>query len=118
MFFFPIFSCCSKSGYQAQEDSTKSNYKTNRKIKNLGILLHVGKPLEPIRKISQFKRKKLKICPNPPKILPISQLFSLKYDNFFGNFSKKSLEILLGIFLMKNNEFSSPNFFIKEITGN
>jgi hypothetical protein len=59
MFFLPIFSCCSKSGYQQpQEDSAKSNYKTNRKIKNLGILLHVGKPLEPIRKILQFKRQK------------------------------------------------------------
>jgi hypothetical protein len=27
-FFFPIFSCCSKSGDQPQEDLAKSGYKT------------------------------------------------------------------------------------------
>jgi hypothetical protein len=42
-FFFP---CCTKSG--DQEGLSKFGYKTNREGKNLGILLHVGEPLEPI----------------------------------------------------------------------
>ncbi len=41
--FFSQFS--PKSGDRPQEDSAKSGYKTNLKIQNLGILLHVGKPL-------------------------------------------------------------------------
>ncbi len=31
-----------------QEGLSKFGYKTNREGKNLGILLHVGEPLEPI----------------------------------------------------------------------
>jgi hypothetical protein len=39
--------------------------------------LHVGKPLDPISEIllakcDDFKRRKLEICPNPPKIWAIS----------------------------------------------
>jgi hypothetical protein len=38
-FFFQKFSCCSKSGNEAQDDLAKSSYKTNRQTENLGILL-------------------------------------------------------------------------------
>jgi hypothetical protein len=48
-FFFSILSCCFKSDDQPQEDLAKSGYKTNRDLTNLGILLHVGELLEPIR---------------------------------------------------------------------
>jgi len=44
--FFLFFSCCTKSG--DQQGLSKFGYKTNREGKNLGILLHVGEPLEPI----------------------------------------------------------------------
>jgi hypothetical protein len=47
-FFLSIFSCCTKSDDQSQEDLAKSSYTTNRGIENLGILLHVGKPLQSI----------------------------------------------------------------------
>jgi len=43
-FFFPIFSCCFKSGDQPQEDLAKSGYKTNREAENLGIQSRVEKP--------------------------------------------------------------------------
>jgi hypothetical protein len=46
--FISIFSCFTKSGDQPQEDLTKFSYKTNKEMENLGILFHVGKPLEPI----------------------------------------------------------------------
>jgi len=47
--FFPsIFSCCSKSGEQAQEDLAKSGYNINREVENLGILFRAREPLEPI----------------------------------------------------------------------
>ncbi len=49
VFFFSIFSCCFKSDDQPQEDLAKSGYQTNRDLTNLGILFHVGEPLEPIR---------------------------------------------------------------------
>jgi hypothetical protein len=45
-FFFLIFSCCTKSG--DQKGLSKFGYKTNREGKDLGILLDVGEPLEPI----------------------------------------------------------------------
>jgi hypothetical protein len=45
-FFFSTFSCCSKSSDQPQEDLAKSDYRTNREIKNLGILEHVKEPLK------------------------------------------------------------------------
>ncbi len=41
--FFSIFSCCSESGNQPQEDLAKSSSKTNAEIQNLAILLHVAK---------------------------------------------------------------------------
>ncbi len=47
-FFFSIFSCRIKIGYQPQEDLVRSGYKTNKEIKFMAILLHVGKPTEPI----------------------------------------------------------------------
>lgn len=47
-FFLSIFSCCAKSGDRPQEDLAKSCYKTDREVENLGIPLHVGKPLDPI----------------------------------------------------------------------
>jgi hypothetical protein len=47
--FFPsIFSCCSKSGEQPQEDLAKSGYNINREVENLGILFRAREPLEPI----------------------------------------------------------------------
>ncbi len=46
-FFFPIFSCCSKSGDQPQGNLAKSGYRENRQVKNPGILGHVGEPPEP-----------------------------------------------------------------------
>jgi hypothetical protein len=53
------------------------------KEKNLGILLHVGEPLEPISWIWIFKKRKLEISQNPPKILTISHFFSLKCGHFW-----------------------------------
>jgi len=47
LFFFPIFSCCSKSGDQPQGNLAKSGYRANRQVKNPGILGHVGEPTEP-----------------------------------------------------------------------
>jgi hypothetical protein len=37
-----------KSSDQPQEDLTTFIYKTNKEMEILGILFHVGKPLEPI----------------------------------------------------------------------
>jgi hypothetical protein len=37
-----------KNDDQPQEDLTKYSYKTNKEIENLGVLLHVGDPLETI----------------------------------------------------------------------
>jgi hypothetical protein len=50
MFSFSIFSCCSKK-WQSTTRTFSQIWLQNRykKIKNLGILLHVGKPLEPIK---------------------------------------------------------------------
>ncbi len=70
VFLFPFFSCCIKSGHQPQEDLASSSYKTN---KVLGILLHVGEPLEPINQIWRFQKKKAKNLPkSSQKILVIS----------------------------------------------
>jgi hypothetical protein len=70
-FIFAIFSRCTKSDDQPQEDLAKYGYKTNREIENLRIILHVDKLLKPISYIWQ-KKKARKICPNPTKILAIS----------------------------------------------
>jgi hypothetical protein len=65
VFLFSFFSCCIKSGHQPQEDLARSGYKIN---KVLGTLLYVGEPLRNLlTKYGDFKRKKLEICPNPPK---------------------------------------------------
>jgi hypothetical protein len=44
IFFFFIFSCCSKSGDQPEKDLAKSGYNTNKEIENLGIIFRVGTP--------------------------------------------------------------------------
>jgi hypothetical protein len=77
------------------------NYKTNREVENLRILLHVGQPIEPINKIWQLqKERKLEICPNPPKVLTFAKLFSLNCDDFLGNFPNSSLSAYcLGLFI-------------------
>jgi hypothetical protein len=46
--FFAIFPCRIKTGDQPQEDLVRSGYKTNKDVKIMAILLHVGKPIEPI----------------------------------------------------------------------
>ncbi len=46
--FFSIFSCRIKTGDQPQEDLVRSGYKTNKEVKIMAILLHVGEPIEPI----------------------------------------------------------------------
>jgi hypothetical protein len=60
--FFAIFSCCTKSDNQPQEDLAKYGYKTDREIENLRIILHVDKLLKPITYIWQKK-----IARNLPK---------------------------------------------------
>jgi hypothetical protein len=35
-----------ESGDQPQEDLARFNYKTNRQVKKLGILLHIDQPLK------------------------------------------------------------------------
>jgi hypothetical protein len=45
--FFSIFSHCFKSCDWPKEDLSKSDYKTNKEVENLGILLNIGKPLKP-----------------------------------------------------------------------
>jgi hypothetical protein len=47
-FFFSIFSCRIKTGNEPQQDLVRSDYKTNKEVKIMAILLHVGKPIEPI----------------------------------------------------------------------
>jgi len=37
-----------KTGNQPQDDIVRSDYKTNKEVKIMAILLHVGKPIEPI----------------------------------------------------------------------
>jgi hypothetical protein len=49
-YIFSIFSCCPPKVVMTHKavDLAKSGYKTNKEVEYLGILLHVGKPLEPI----------------------------------------------------------------------
>jgi hypothetical protein len=42
--------------------------KTNRGVKNIGIILHV----DLLAKYDNFKKRQVEIYPNPPKILTIS----------------------------------------------
>jgi hypothetical protein len=44
-----IFSCLIRTGDQLQEDLVRSGYKTNKEVKILAILLHVGEPIEPTK---------------------------------------------------------------------
>ncbi len=46
MFCFSIFSCHTRSGDQPQVDLAKCGNKTNREVRNLDFLSHVGKPVE------------------------------------------------------------------------
>ncbi len=62
LFIFPIFSCCTKSDNQSQEDLAKSKnplkcWQTTRTM---------------LAKHANFKRAKLDICPNPSKNVAIS----------------------------------------------
>ncbi len=70
--FFSIFSCCSESGNQPQEDLAKSTCKTNAEIENLAILLHVGKSFNLLVKYVDFQRRNLEIYAIPTNILAIS----------------------------------------------
>jgi hypothetical protein len=71
-FFFPIFSCFSKS--EPRQDLARSGYKTIRELENLGILLNVDEPLEPISWKWWFQKKKARnLYPNPPKVLAIAK---------------------------------------------
>ncbi len=56
--FFKKNSCCIKSDNQPQNDLGTFDYKTNREIKNVRILLHVGKPQEPLSTYGDFEREK------------------------------------------------------------
>ncbi len=49
MFLFFNFSCHIKTGDQPQRDLVGYGYKTNKEIKIMAILLHVGQPIEPIK---------------------------------------------------------------------
>jgi hypothetical protein len=81
VFFFPIFSCCTKSGDQPQEDLAKSGCKTN-KVENLGILLHVCELLNILAKSWQFHN-------------------FLEMWQFFWKISKNSLDhVALHLFLI------------------
>ncbi len=101
-FFFSTFSCCSKSRDQPQEDIANPDYRTNREIKNVGILKQPQDDLakSDYRTNREIKKSRnprtcwgtTKICPNPPKISTISKLFSSKCGNCFGNCAKSSLD--------------------------
>jgi hypothetical protein len=81
--FFSNFSCCTRSGDQPQEDLAKSGYKKNREIKNLRIQHMLMYLWNLLAKYENLKRRKLKICPNPSKILMSSELsFSKCGDSF------------------------------------
>jgi hypothetical protein len=58
-----------------------------------------------ITKYDNFKRRKLKICPNPPKIIMISYFSFPKYGDFSKNFKRVPLSMLLGMSFF-NKEFS------------
>jgi hypothetical protein len=82
----------------SQDDVGKSSYKTNRKEKNLRILLHVDEPLKFINQIWQFQKKKARNLLKFSKNLGDFRKHSFKSDGFFGNFLKNSLTILFGKF--------------------
>jgi hypothetical protein len=47
-------------------------------VENLGILSHVAEQWNLLAKYSNFKRRKLEICPNPQKTLVISITYFLE----------------------------------------
>jgi hypothetical protein len=77
MFFFlvAIFSCCTKSDDQPQDDLAKYGYKTNREIENLRSILHVDKLLKPISHI--WKKKKVINLPKSLDLLPLPGALTL-----------------------------------------
>jgi hypothetical protein len=55
-----------------------------------------------VAKYGDFKRKKLKTCPNPPKNLADFVTFFLEiWRIFFENFQKLPLTVLLGTFFKR-----------------
>ncbi len=48
VFLFFNFSCHIKTGNQPQWDLVRYGYKTNKEVKIMAILLHVGEPIEPV----------------------------------------------------------------------
>ncbi len=95
--------CCSKSGHnQPQEDLAKSGYKKNREIKNLRIQHMLMYLWNLLAKYENLKRRKLKICPNPSKILMSSELSFSKCGDSFWKFPKKFLDHVACNFVFNN----------------
>jgi hypothetical protein len=70
---FSTFSCCSKSSHQPQEDLAKSDYWTNREIKNLGILEHVKEPVKAAQILQKSRQFQNLFPQNVATILEIVQ---------------------------------------------
>ncbi len=87
--FFAIFSCCTKSKDQPQDNLAKYDYKTNREIENLRIILLVEKLLKPISYI--WQKKKARNLPKSYKNLGNFITFFLEMWQFFWKISKKFL---------------------------
>jgi hypothetical protein len=49
-----------------------SNYKTNKEVKIMAILLHVGKPIEPSNYIWGFQKKKARNLPRSFKFFVLA----------------------------------------------
>ncbi len=94
MFLFSIFSCCTKSGDQPQEDLAKSGYKKNRETTNSRL---IWQPLKLISKIWQFQKKKGRNLPKSFKNLDNFTTFVLqKWQLFLEIFQKIPFTMLLG----------------------
>ncbi len=81
----------------SEKDLAKSSYKTNREVKNLGVLLHVGKPL--LAKYGNFKRRKPEIFANLPS--PFQKKIFQTQGDFFGKNRKSSLDRVAQDFLKR-----------------
>jgi hypothetical protein len=87
VFPFSIFSCCTKSGDQPQDDLAKSGYKTQNKQEEKSRN-HIGEPLKPVSQIWRSQKKKARNLPKYSKNLGDFITFFL--DNvaiFFWKFS-------------------------------
>jgi len=78
-----------------------------------------------ITKYDNFKRRKLKICPNPPKIIMISYFSFPKYGDFLKIFQRVPLSMLLGTSFsikefsqQKNSLFIIQSAIIIKLTEN